>query len=50
MTALRLTLPYHEERRPPEIERAEHLVSFEHRRTIQSMRQAVVDTRAAVRC
>lgn len=48
MTALRLTLPYHEERRPPELERAEHLVSSNIGRTIQSMRQAVVDTRAAV--
>jgi hypothetical protein len=49
MTALRLTLPYHEERRPPEIERAEHLVSSNIGRTIQSMRQAVLDTRGAVR-
>jgi len=49
MTALRLTLPYHEERRPPDIERAEHLVSSNVGRTIQSMRQAVLDTRAAVR-
>ena len=49
MTALRLTLPYHEERRPPEIERAEYLVSSNIGRTIQSMRQAVLDTRAAVR-
>jgi len=49
MTALRLTLPYHEERRPPELERAEHLVSSNIGRTIQSMRQAVLDTRAAVR-
>jgi len=49
MTALRLTLPYHEERRPPELERAEHLVSSNLGRTIQSMRQAVLDTRAAVR-
>jgi hypothetical protein len=49
MTALRLTLPYHQERRPPEIERAEHLVSSNIGRTIQSMRQAVLDTRAAVR-
>ena len=48
MTALRLTLPYHEERRPPELERAEHLVSSNIGRTIQSMRQAVLDTRAAV--
>ena len=49
MTALRLTLPYHEERRPPEIERAEYLIGSNIGRTIQSMRQAVVDTRAAVR-
>ena len=49
MTALRLTLPYHEERRPPELERAEHLVCSNIGRTIQSMRQAVLDTRAAVR-
>jgi dienelactone hydrolase len=48
MHALRLTLPYHEERRPPELERAEHLVSSNLGRTIQSMRQAVLDTRAAV--
>ena len=48
MTALRLTLPYHEERRPPELERAEHLVSSNIGRTIQSMRQAVLDARAAV--
>jgi hypothetical protein len=49
MAALRLTLPYHEERRPAEIERAEYLVSSNVGRTIQSMRQAVLDTRAAVR-
>lgn len=49
ITALRLTLPYHEERRPAELERAEHLVSSNIGRTIQSMRQAVLDSRAAVR-
>jgi dienelactone hydrolase len=49
IAALRLTLPYHEERRPPELERAEHLVSTNIGRTLQSMRQAVLDTRAAVR-
>jgi dienelactone hydrolase len=48
MAALRLTLPYHEHRRPPELERADHLVSTNIGRTIQSMRQAVLDTRAAV--
>ncbi|HYV25627.1 MAG TPA: hypothetical protein VE969_10370 [Pyrinomonadaceae bacterium] len=49
MAALRLTLPYHQERKPPDIERAEYLVSSNIGRTIQSMRQAVLDTRAAVR-
>lgn len=49
IAALRLTLPYHEERRPPELERADHLVSTNIGRTLQSMRQAVLDTRAAVR-
>lgn len=48
IATLRLTLPYHEERRPPEIERAVHLVSSNVGRTIQSMRQAVLDARAAV--
>jgi dienelactone hydrolase len=48
ISALRLTLPYHEARRPPELERADHLVSSNIGRTIQSMRQAVLDTRAAV--
>ena len=47
--ALRLTLPYHEHRKPPELERADHLVSTNVGRTIQSMRQAVLDTRAAVK-
>ena len=49
IAVLRLTLPYHEERRPAELERADHLVSPNVGRTLQSMRQAVVDTRAAVR-
>ncbi len=48
IAALRVTLPYHEARRPPEIERADHLVSPNIGRTIQSMRQAVADARAAV--
>jgi hypothetical protein len=48
IAALRLTLPYHETRRPAETERADFLVSPNVGRTLQSMRQAVVDTRAAV--
>ena len=48
ISALRLTLPYHEERRPAELERADYLVSSNVGRTIQSVRQAVLDARAAV--
>lgn len=48
IAALRLTLPYHEARRPAELERADFLVSPNLGRSIQSMRQAVLDTRAAV--
>ncbi len=48
ISALRLTLPYHEERMPPELERADHLVSPNIGRSLQSIRQAVLDTRAAV--
>jgi len=48
ISALRLTLPYHLTRRPPELERADYLVSPNVGRTIQSVRQAVLDARAAV--
>ena len=48
VSALRLTLPYHEERMPPESERADYLVAPNVGRTLQSLRQSVVDTRAAV--
>ena len=49
ITALRLTLPYHESRMPPELERADHLVAPNVGLTLQSVRQAVIDTRSAVR-
>ncbi len=49
ISALRLTLPYHEERMPPELERADYLVAPNVGRTLQSLRQSVLDTRAAVR-
>jgi hypothetical protein len=48
LSALRLTLPYHEERMPPELDRADYLVAPNVGRTLQSLRQAVVDTRSAV--
>ncbi|MEP6924994.1 MAG: abhydrolase domain-containing 18 [Pyrinomonadaceae bacterium] len=47
ISALRLTLPYHEERMPPEHDRADFLVSPNIGRTLQSIRQAILDTRAA---
>ena len=49
MSALRMTLPYHEERMPPELDRADYLVAPNVGRTLQSLRQAVVDTRSAIR-
>ena len=48
LSALRLTLPYHEERMPPDLERADHLVAPNVGRTLQSMKQSVADTRACV--
>lgn len=48
VSALRVTLPYHEERMPPELERADYLVAPNVGRTLQSLQQSVVDTRAAV--
>ncbi len=48
VSALRLTLPYHEERMPPELSRADYLVAPNVGRTLQSLRQSVVDTRSAV--
>jgi hypothetical protein len=48
VAALRLTLPYHEARRPAGLERADFMVSPNVGRTLQSLRQAVVDARAAV--
>lgn len=48
ISALRLTLPYHEERMPPELERADYMVAPNVGLTLQSLRQATVDTRSAV--
>jgi hypothetical protein len=49
MSALRVTLPYHEKRMPPELTRADYLVAPNVGQTLQSLRQSVVDTRSAVR-
>jgi dienelactone hydrolase len=48
ISALRLSLPYHDVRMPAELERADYIVSSNVVRTLQSCRQAVLDARRAV--
>ncbi len=48
ISALRLSLPYHDARMPPELTRADYIVSANVVRTLQVCRQAVLDTRRAI--
>jgi dienelactone hydrolase len=48
ISALRISLPYHDERMPPELRRADYIVSANVGRTAQVCRQAVLDARRAV--
>ena len=48
MSALRLSLPYHDRRMPPELFRADYIVSANVARTLQVCRQAVLDARRAI--
>jgi hypothetical protein len=48
ISALRLSKPYHDIRRPAELERADYAVSSNLGRTIAACRQAVVDIRACL--
>jgi dienelactone hydrolase len=48
LSALRLSLPYHDRRMPPELSRADYIVSANVARTVQVCRQAVLDARRAV--
>ena len=48
MSALRLSLPYHDQRMPPELSRADYIVSANVARTVQVCRQAVLDARRAI--
>jgi dienelactone hydrolase len=48
ITALRLSLPYHDRRMPPELTRADYIVSSNVVRTVQVCRQAVFDARRAL--
>ena len=49
LSALRLSLPYHDARKPPELNRADYIVSSNVARTVQVCRQAVMDARRAVK-
>jgi len=48
ISALRLSLPYHDQRMPPELHRADYIVSANIARTLQVCRQAVLDARRAI--
>jgi hypothetical protein len=48
VSALRMTMAYHAERKPAELERADYHVSSNVGRTIHACRQSVIDARACV--
>jgi hypothetical protein len=48
LSALRLSLPYHDVRMPPELTRADYIVSANVGRTLAVCRQAVLDARHAI--
>ncbi len=48
VSALRISLPYHDVRMPPELRRADYIVSANVARTVQVCRQAVLDARRAI--
>ncbi len=48
ISALRLSLPYHDCRMPPELQRADYAVSANIGRTLDATRQAVVDSRSCL--
>lgn len=48
INALRISLPYHDARMPPELARADFIVSSNVVRTVQVCRQAVLDVRRAL--
>ena len=48
ISALRLSMPYHDSRMPPELLRADYIVSANIGRTIAVCRQAVIDARQAI--
>lgn len=47
ISALRLSMPYHDSRKPPHLERSDYMVSSNIGRTLQASRQAVLDVKRA---
>jgi hypothetical protein len=48
LSAIRLSMPYHDLRMPDELIRADYMLSANLGRTLQAVRQAVVDSRACI--
>jgi hypothetical protein len=48
LSALRLSMPYHDRRMPQELVRADYMLSPNLGRTLHAVRQAVIDSRAAL--
>jgi dienelactone hydrolase len=48
ITAMRMSLPFHDQRMPRELHRADYIVSSNVARTVQVCRQAVLDARRAI--
>ena len=48
ISALRMSMAYHAERMPRELERADYHVSSNIGRTIHAVRQSIIDTRACL--
>ncbi len=48
IASLRLSMPYHDVRKPPDLERADYAVSSNIGRTIDAARQAIIDVRCCL--
>jgi hypothetical protein len=48
LSSLRLSMPYHDLRMPEELSRADYMLSSNLGRTLQAVRQAIIDCRAAL--
>ena len=48
IAVLRMSMPYHDSRKPPEIQRADYAVSANIGRTLNAVRQGVIDVRCCL--